>query len=84
MSTATGEVKKWVTKMECTTTKKGSVYETTGNCKLSIMCFSRNYGFTGTMQPVPGKTDQFLVISSEGVYSNAVVNSPDSMTISSS
>lgn len=78
METATGDVKKWIKKMEYSCARNGSTYESTSTYTY------RYLGVRGsaksTAQPIPNEPGAFLIISSEGEYSKAVLNSPDSIT----
>lgn len=80
MGTATGEVKKFVQWMEYTCTKNGSTYEVETKYKLSILCFGKTGTSRATTQPIPNEPNAFMTISSEGEYSKAVLNTPDSIT----
>jgi hypothetical protein len=80
MSTATGDIKKWVTKVEYSCTKNGNVYESTVKYKLSMLCFGVTKSVKATAQPVPGKLSEFMCISSDGMYSRMEINGPDSIT----
>lgn len=80
MATATGDAKKWVTQMEFTATKNGSVYAAAGSYRLGMMCFSYKGSFQCTMQRVPGTPNEFLLLSSEGDTYTAVPDSADAFT----
>jgi len=80
MSTATGSLKKWLTKLEYTCVKNGSIHESLVKYKLSVMCFGVTKTSKCTTQPVPGKTGEFLSISSDGLYSRMEIMGPDSLT----
>jgi len=80
MDTATGDIKKFLTKMEYMCTKNGSVYDVTIRYKLSILCLGVSQTGKATVQPVPGKPGEFLSISSDGMYSRMEINGPDSVT----
>lgn len=80
METATGVVKKWIKKMEYTTTKTGSVYESVTTYQLSMMCFGVKGTARSTTQPIPNEQGAFMSVSSDGEYSRITINSPDSVT----
>lgn len=79
METATGDIKKWITKMEYTCKKKGNVYESVVKYKLTMLCLGMTKTSTCTAQPVPGQTGEFLSISSDGMYSRMEINGPDTI-----
>lgn len=80
MSTATGDIKKWMTSMEFTATKEGNIYKAAGKYKMSALCLWLSGKFSMTMQPIPGKTDTFTCITNEGEYLEAVLSDPDTFT----
>jgi len=79
METATGDVKKWLKKLEYTCTKNGSTYEST--CTYTYRYLGVKGSAKSTAQPIPQEPGAFMIISSEGEYSKAVINSPDSLAI---
>merc|ERR1711998_701619 len=80
MQTATGEVKRWLKRIEYTCVKNGSVYESTCSYKMNMMCFGYNGTSTNTTQPIPDETGAFMTISSDGEYIKSTINSLDSAT----
>jgi len=78
MSTATGAVKTWLKKAEYSCTKNGSTYEMVST--FTYRYFGGKGPYKSNMQPIPNEPGTFMIISHDGEYSKAAINSPNSIT----